>query len=290
MELVSIIIPTHNRADRISKSIQSCLNQTYKYLEIIIIDDASVDNTYEIVAAFPDNRISYHKVDFKQANKSRNYGLTLAQGEYIQFLDSDDILYPTKIEKQLVKLISDNSDCCITDFQRDGEVVSNQNPVKKLFHFHSLFTASPLYLKSSLIEEFKWNENLNRHQDFEFFVRYFTKERQVSYIAETLCEYIEHENERISDNYDHGYDYEQLVIKYIEFAVQLKSQNVYLTDLSFIDHYLTQMISKQIEALNLIESRKSMTRAKSNGLISLKNQILLLRDFYRKRISTFIRS
>ncbi len=89
----SIIIPTYNRADKIGTAIKSVLNQKYIDFELIIVDDGSTDNTLEVVEMFKDNRIHYFKKENEERNIARNYGIKMAKGEYIGFLDSDDILY-----------------------------------------------------------------------------------------------------------------------------------------------------------------------------------------------------
>lgn len=99
---ISIIIPTYNREKLIYRSIQSILNQTYKKIEILVIDDGSIDNTKKEIYQITDNRIRYIKLRRnKGANYARNLGIIKAFGEYISFLDSDDIYYFNKLEKQI---------------------------------------------------------------------------------------------------------------------------------------------------------------------------------------------
>jgi len=97
--LVSVIMPTYNHAKFIGKAIGSVLNQTHKNLELIIIDNYSVDNTEEIVKSFNDQRIKYIKfMNNGVIAASRNNGLKIAKGEWACFLDSDDWWYPKKLE------------------------------------------------------------------------------------------------------------------------------------------------------------------------------------------------
>jgi glycosyltransferase involved in cell wall biosynthesis len=102
--LVSIIIPTFNRAGIISKAIKSVLNQTYKNWELIIIDDGSVDNTKEVVKSYSSkykNKIKYYYKKNGGVCSARNFGIQKANGEYISLLDSDDEYKPRRIEIQL---------------------------------------------------------------------------------------------------------------------------------------------------------------------------------------------
>ena len=96
--LFSIIIPTHNRASRIKTSINSILGQTYSDFEILIVDDGSTDNTEDVVKSINDPRIRYFKKQNKERAIARNYGILRAQGDYLTFLDSDDLVYPNHFE------------------------------------------------------------------------------------------------------------------------------------------------------------------------------------------------
>ncbi|MBW6474932.1 MAG: glycosyltransferase [Anaerolineaceae bacterium] len=99
--LVSVIIPTYNRAHLIGESIRSVLSQTYFDLEIIVVDDGSTDNTEEVIAAISDSRLRYILQPNRGRSNARNHALSLASGKYVTFLDSDDLYLPNKIELQV---------------------------------------------------------------------------------------------------------------------------------------------------------------------------------------------
>lgn len=106
--LVSIIMPSWNTGNYIAESIESVLNQTYKNWELLIVDDCSTDNTDSVVASFDDKRIRYFKNKKNSgAALTRNRAIRKANGEWIAFLDSDDLWSPEKLEKQL-KFMNDN--------------------------------------------------------------------------------------------------------------------------------------------------------------------------------------
>lgn len=96
---VSVIIPTHNRAQLIGQALQSVLEQTYADYEIIVIDDGSTDNTRQVVQSFS-GPIHYVYQNNRGASAARNQGIELAHGKYIAFLDSDDWCLPQRLEKQ----------------------------------------------------------------------------------------------------------------------------------------------------------------------------------------------
>lgn len=100
--LVSVIMPSWNTGKFIEESINSVLNQTYKNWELIIVDDCSTDDTDEVVGKFQDKRIKYIKNEHNMgAALTRNRAIREADGEWIAFLDSDDLWAPEKLEKQL---------------------------------------------------------------------------------------------------------------------------------------------------------------------------------------------
>lgn len=100
--MVSVIIPTYNRANIIKRSIESVLTQSYQDFEIIIVDDLSTDDTSRVIQEFNDSRIYYLKNEKRMgANGARNAGIQCAHGDYIAFQDSDDIWRNDKLEKQM---------------------------------------------------------------------------------------------------------------------------------------------------------------------------------------------
>ncbi|MCI8778348.1 MAG: glycosyltransferase family 2 protein [Bacilli bacterium] len=100
-ELISIIIPVYNTEDYLDKCLSSIINQTYKNIEIIIIDDGSTDNSKKIIKQYmnKDCRISYYYQNNSGVAIARNSGIDKAQGDYIAFIDSDDYIDLTFIEK-----------------------------------------------------------------------------------------------------------------------------------------------------------------------------------------------
>lgn len=100
--LVSVIMPSWNTGKFIAESIQSVIDQTYKNWELLIVDDCSTDNTDQVVASFNDDRIRYLKNKKNSgAALTRNKAIREARGEWIAFLDSDDLWFPKKLERQI---------------------------------------------------------------------------------------------------------------------------------------------------------------------------------------------
>jgi glycosyltransferase involved in cell wall biosynthesis len=111
MSLVSIIIPTYNRSQTILRAVHSVLNQTYQNFELIIVDDGSSDETEELVKSLDNSiastrKIIYLKTQNGGVSKARNLGASIARGEWLTFLDSDDEWLPEKLNLQLDFLIN----------------------------------------------------------------------------------------------------------------------------------------------------------------------------------------
>lgn len=110
---VSVIIPTHNRANKLFYSVNSVLLQSYNNYEVLIIDDCSTDNTKDVVKQLQDEypgKIIYYKLEKNSGPaKARNFGVGKAIGKYIAFHDDDDEWYPDKLEIQMKKMLQDNS-------------------------------------------------------------------------------------------------------------------------------------------------------------------------------------
>jgi glycosyltransferase involved in cell wall biosynthesis len=114
---VSVVIPTYNRADKVSKTIESVLAQTFTNLEVIVVDDGSTDNTEQVLSSSFGGRIRYYAQANQGASVARNRGIQEARGRWIAFLDSDDLWVPEKLERQLKALEQFGSEfgACYTD-------------------------------------------------------------------------------------------------------------------------------------------------------------------------------
>lgn len=210
--LVSVILPTYNRASLLPRAIKSVLNQTYKSFELIIIDDNSTDNTKKNINDFKDKRIKYiwHKEN-KGAAASRNKGIKLAKGEYIAFQDSDDEWFPKKLEKHIsaFKNLSSKygivySDCLIIEGNKK-HLISSKYKQRSGFIMKDIFrgnfiTMQVMIKKRCFITEGLFDEELSRLQDWELWIR-FSRKYYFKYISEPLTK-VYRQKSSISSNID----------------------------------------------------------------------------------------
>ena len=172
MKKVSIIIPMYNSEKYINQCINSVINQTYKNLEIIVIDDLSTDNSIKNVNAIKDKRIKLIKNRKNiRVSKSRNKGVRVASGDYICFLDSDDYWVLDKIEKQ-VRFIENNnytfiySSYVITNSKKETKViVPSKLEYKNAIKNTTIFTSTVMFDMKKLKKEDLLMEDIKIGQD-----------------------------------------------------------------------------------------------------------------------------
>ncbi|MDT0688316.1 glycosyltransferase family 2 protein [Salegentibacter sp. F188] len=218
--IISIIIPTYNRAHIIKETLDSVLHQTFENWECLVIDDGSNDNTKEVIQVYlQDKRFKYFERPEereKGACTCRNIGIEKSSGEYIQFLDSDDILGLNKFEVQLNKLKKASPLSLATCkwgglkpqwehpriYEGLASYFSTKNPVALLDHFAKWFTYLPVHaylVPRALIEKSgKWNNTLKINQDGEFFTRVILNSSEIIFCPKMYVLYRTGSGNRIS--------------------------------------------------------------------------------------------
>jgi len=191
--LISVVIPTYNRPKYLKKAIDTVLAQTYKNVEIIIIDDASETNTEQVIDSFDDDRIFYFRNKKRSgAPISRNNGIKKAKGEYIAFLDDDDEWKSEKLEKQL-KEFSDEKVGLVVCYSLDKrfDMVRVSKPKKSVSHsdllksFNLSSTSSYLVLKKAIEKVGFFDVTLPSAQEYDLAIR-ISKHYKVKTIPEVL--------------------------------------------------------------------------------------------------------
>ncbi len=183
--LVSVIIPTYNRAHTISRAIDSVLNQTYKNIELIIVDDASIDNTIEIIKNINDKRIiSIIHDKNKGISAARNTGIRLSKGKYVAFLDSDDewdaqMLLETinNIENRKIDIVFSYGEIIMNNYniiigrQEWINKVSKEEFLKRFYSGNLIYTQGIVIKKSKIFESGLFDETFDSVNDHELWIR-----------------------------------------------------------------------------------------------------------------------
>jgi len=201
--VVSVVIPTHNRAELLRRAIRSVLDQTYGNLEIIVVDDASKDNLYEVVTDFGDPRIQYIRHESSRGGSAaRNTGIRAATGEFIAFLDDDDEWEPQKTEEQLGSLQRyDVVLCTSNELRGRGEAYRKKSTADLEDLRRGRFTAGGtgiLMARAALMKDVLFDETLPCYQDWDVFIR-LAHRCTIAYIDKPLLRYNEGMHSRISN-------------------------------------------------------------------------------------------
>ncbi|MDH7911516.1 glycosyltransferase family 2 protein [Winogradskyella sp. SYSU M77433] len=211
---VSIIIPLYNSVSFFEETIKSIIDQSYKNWEIIIVDDGSEDGSYELAKEYASDNIRVVKNRGKGACAARNYGLDLAVGDYIQFLDADDLISEDKIQNQLAQLERNSKSitvCSTKHFYESfhtGKITdraflyTTDNPKELLLnlygadgeHHNMIQTSAWLTPKSLIKDSGPWNEDLSKDQDGEFFCRVATRAEKIIFTPNVFNYYRKHIN------------------------------------------------------------------------------------------------
>ena len=196
--LVSVIIPTYNSAKFLKRSIESVLQQTYTKLELIIVDDCSTDNSYEVIKYFIkiDKRIRYFKTTKNSgaASVPKNIGLSKARGKYVAFLDADDYWMLNKLNYQISRIENCKLSFTAANYQHEDSLKKSNflinylriflqiffmNRIAKKGNFwlyiYNPFLMSSAIVSKDLLKNYKFNHDVNIIEDLTFWLEIFKK-------------------------------------------------------------------------------------------------------------------
>jgi glycosyltransferase involved in cell wall biosynthesis len=206
--LVSIIIPCYNAASYVAEAIQSALGQTYAYKEVIVIDDGSSDGSLEVIRSFGD-AIHWQTGPNRGGCAARNRGLELARGEFIQFLDADDILLPNKIEQQMSLSKNNPSELVMCDHLETAQNPSEaklidcdprgQSAPRWIVQTERLGVSAPLHRCESLRAIGGFDEELAASQEYDLHLRLVLAGARVQHLREPLWVVRKHPGSVCSD-------------------------------------------------------------------------------------------
>src|SRR5215831_17523556 len=208
---VSVIVPTYNRAHTLRRCLDSALGQTISPDEVIVVDDASTDDTTSVVKSISDERLRLITMPSRKgAQAARNVGITNAKGEYIAFLDSDDEWLPQKLEWQIKEIARMEKPCVV---HGAGWIYRDQEKTREIFHipklngfvYKELLThPGPLYPclfvpKKNLTEIGFLDENTPSYQEWDISIA-LARKLDFVFIDKPLMIYHTHGGETISKN------------------------------------------------------------------------------------------
>lgn len=315
MSKINVIIPVYNAGKYLTACLKSMTEQTFDDYEIIIVNDGSTDNSQEIIEGFAKNcdKIKSFMIENGGVSKARNFGISVASGEYIVFADADDT-----VEKDYIKQLSDNARdgaltlCAYNKIYLDrkkgyNEIwrADNKNDVLVTDDFYKVYVTwlfnSPwnkLYSKKIIdVNEIAFDIGLNVGEDLIFNAKYVEKSKIDSFIIinKPLYNYYVRNVESNSTRYDYSIcekvlthrDYIMSCMKQFNVTEEEKA-NIDRTFLNQINEYLYIKLDKKqmlyaFENEKLLEFLKTVSDVKSKELTERKKFNTLRRIFRRKR-------
>lgn len=212
-KIITVIVPVYNREKIIKKTLSSVFQQSYRPIELVIVDDGSSDRTVDVcidwAESLCDDKFSVwiYKQENNGAPSARNKGIELSTGKFIQFLDSDDLLHPDKLKIQIQDILSKNLDMSVCDFRyitSSGKVlreISNDgNLLKKMALGGSISIETPV-IDRKLLGTVSWHNALKVNQDVHFNLLLLIVAESVTHTPIWLCSYVHHDGEQISNSY-----------------------------------------------------------------------------------------
>ena len=203
--LVSILIPCFNAERWVARAIESALGQTWPNTEVIVVDDGSTDNSLKVIRSF-DGQIRWETGPNQGGNAARNRLLQLARGDWVQYLDADDYLRSTKLERQLA-VATEYPDCDVIcaptawERQNNGEVLCTdetiptpRDPWVLLAKWQLPQTGGPLWRRTALESVGGWLVGQPCCQEHELYLRLLASERKFGFFDECLAVYCDSED------------------------------------------------------------------------------------------------
>jgi len=232
--LVSIIIPTYNNEKTIGETLVSCIEQTYDDIELIVVNDGSSDMTERVALSYEDERMRYHSAKNRGVSHARNLGLEMSRGEFIQFLDADDLIDRSKLETQ-VRYLRNNERFdlvyCFTEYFKENR--------EKIFYVndhvfegdaaHRMMRGNFLPIHAPLIRwcDLTFDEQLKNLEDWDYWIRFALSRRLFACIPEVLCS-VRVWKESKSSNY------ERMLESYLDIAGKYDRISEYEEEISFV--------------------------------------------------------
>lgn len=278
----SVVIPTYNRAHLIRKTIESVLAQQDRDFEILVVDDGSRDNTEEVVRAIKDERVAYYQKENAERAAARNYGAARARGRYVNFFDSDDLLYPNHLqaarrlilkeqEPEIFHLGFEMKDAAGRLLYRVDSLKGNLN---EQLPRGNLLSCNGVFVRRDVALAFPFNEDrkLSASEDWELWLRLASRYR-VHYSNEVTSVIVNHDERSVlTINEAALLNRKDLTLKYL------------FEDAAFVEKYGRQRRIIENEFLSYMALHLALAGAPRRACKYLKDSVVKLpSSVFRRR-------
>ncbi|WP_417238825.1 glycosyltransferase family 2 protein [Bizionia sp.] len=297
---VTVLMPVYNCEAYVGEAIDSILGQSFTDFECLIIDDASTDKTVSIVKGYSDSRIKFiRKPENTGYTNSLNYGLTIAQGEYIARMDGDDISLPERFAKQVTFMDAyPEVVACGTTYSIIGsgiikKVPINHGDIKVQLLQKTCFGHPTVMLRKAVFEKFKVAYNSDREpaEDYDLWVR-LLKYGKLANLPEVLLSYRVHDGQvsvkNIKKKFDNYYIIKKNILNYLdapltEVEMNLLDRIICRQIISYEEFEVFKTIKKKF----LIANRSGVFKSSGFDDYLQDMERLLLKDYFYNRTSYF---
>jgi glycosyltransferase involved in cell wall biosynthesis len=292
--MISVIVPCYNAQEFIHRAVESVLQQTYKNWELLLVDNNSTDGTLALLQGYQEQYPDQVKVlqEFKKgAPAARNLGLQMAKGDWIQFLDADDELFPDKLERQMSRY-ANTADLIIGNFNRVVRIKGITVKIAKKPYTDSVWTSlvtarlgitsANLWKKEMVVKAMGWDENLSSSQEYDLMFRMLKQGAKVAFDIEAVAANIYYENNSITRTANTEKNIRVLeehlklrlgVKKYLEISGQLDDDTARTIDIAMYSHLMDrkhlipEYIAAKEKELNLDIAAVPRLRQKTKNIL-----------------------
>ncbi|HEX8491230.1 MAG TPA: glycosyltransferase [Pyrinomonadaceae bacterium] len=284
----SVVIPTYNRAHLIRKTIESVLAQEDTDFEIIVVDDGSRDNTEEVVRAIADKRVTYYKKENAERAAARNYGAQRASGRYINFFDSDDLLYPNhlRVARRLIEEKNEPEIFHLGFEMQDVEgrllyrVDSFKGSLNEQLPRGNLLSCNGVFLRRDVALRFPFNEDrkLSASEDWELWLRLASR-YEIHYSNEVTSIIVNHDERSVLGSQEAALlNRKDLTLKYL------------FEDEAFVEKYGRRKRIIENEFLSYIALHLALSGAPRRACKYLKDSVIVLpSSVFRRRFLAVVK-
>lgn len=290
-DMISIIIPIYNVEKYLEKCLDRILNQTYKNLEIILIDDGSTDNSPNICNSYceKDKRIKIIHKNNEGVSSARNKGIELSKGKYIVFIDSDDYVSNEHIEVLYDCIISNNVDLVISnliDISEDGIILNNEEKESFLMNkdqcLKELLSEDNFYhlccgniYRKDLLEKIRFNCKYRIAEDLDFLYRYIKQISSAYFLSKNTYYYLKREGSATNSIYSEKWNDELKICNFI-ISEMVELEN------NFHKYAKRKYIRLNINQAYRFKLNKNQTKILKNNIKIYKNEMFNSKLFDNK--------
>jgi len=249
---VTVLMSVYNGEQYIEEAIDSILSQTFPDFEFLIIDDASTDNSFNIISKYTDNRIKIiQNEDNLGLTKSLNKGLKIAKGEYIARMDADDISIKERLEKQIKYLESDPScvliSCFIDIIDKNGISINEWTSdiraqtyelIRDTLPRENCIAHSTIMFRRSILEKYSYNQEQIHSQDYDLYLNLVSDGIRIGKITEKLVKYRSHPKSITAITNQNQNKWKTITLRYKYLIRRIANKKINFFDLRVFEHLI----------------------------------------------------